>query len=124
MQAFIDRWGQFLKVECMDRITALGETHLNNLVRECVAHHHTRWPHQSLGNRSLPESCEPDPPVLPFPAAGVVCEERLGGLLKHFRRAARIAILRDHLMPIASAVRDRPQIGLRCPPPLRSAAVR
>jgi putative transposase len=67
---------------------ALGETQLNYVVREYVEHHNTERPHQSLGNRPLPEAAESDPPVLPFPAAGVVCQRRLGGLLRHYRRAA------------------------------------
>jgi len=64
------------------------ETHLDHLVREYVAHHNTERPHQSLGNRPLPAAGQPDPEVLPFPAAGIVCRKRLGGLLKHYRRAA------------------------------------
>lgn len=86
--AFIERWGQSLKVECLDRMLALGEAHLNHLVREYVAHFNTERPHQALGNRPLPDVARPEPPVLPFPEGGVVCEQRLGGLLKHHRRAA------------------------------------
>jgi hypothetical protein len=36
----------------------------------------------------LPEAGEPEPNVLPFPERGVVCRKRLGGLLRHYRRAA------------------------------------
>jgi putative transposase len=88
MQAYIERWGQSLRVECLDRILALGETHLNFVVREFVTHFNRERPHQSLGNRPLPAADAPDPEVLPFPDAGITCEQRLGGLLRHYRRAA------------------------------------
>jgi putative transposase len=88
MAAYVERWGQSLRVECLDRILALGETHLNHIVQSYVAYYNQLRPHQSLGNRPLPEADAPDPPILPFPDAGVVCEKRLGGLLKHYRRAA------------------------------------
>ena len=88
VNAYVERWGQSLRVECLDRMLALGETHLNYLVSEYVEHHNTERPHQSLGNRPLPDAGQPDPPVLPFPESGVVCEKRLGGLLRHYRRVA------------------------------------
>jgi putative transposase len=88
VQAYIERWGQSLKVECLDRMLALGETHLNYLIREYVAHYNTERAHQGVGNRPLPEVGSPEPPILPFPEGGVVCDQRLGGLLKHYRRAA------------------------------------
>jgi putative transposase len=88
MAAYIERWGQSLRVECLDRILALGETHLNHIVQSYVDYYNHLRPHQSLGNRPLPEANEPEPPILPFPEGGVVCEQRLGGLLKHYRRSA------------------------------------
>lgn len=88
MQAYIERWGQSLRVECLDRMLALGETHFNHLIREYVAHFNTERPHQSLGNQPLPQAGEPEPDVLPFPEQGIACQKRLGGLLRHYRRAA------------------------------------
>ncbi len=47
---------------------------------------------RSVGNVPLPEvgAAEEDeePCILPFPAERVKCRERLGGLLKHYYRAA------------------------------------
>jgi putative transposase len=86
--AYIERWGQSLRVECLDRMLALGETHLNYLVREFVAHYNTERACQGVGNRPFPEAHEPEPDVLPFPAGGVACDKRLGGHLSHYRRAA------------------------------------
>jgi hypothetical protein len=63
----------------------LGERHLNHIVREFTAYYHAERPHQSLENlppmRGAPtDSTEP---------VEIACEERLGGLLKHYvRRAA------------------------------------
>ena len=67
---------------------ALGETHLTYLVHEYVEHHNTERPHQSLGNRTLPEADSEDSPILPFPEHGIECRSRLGGLIKHYRRVA------------------------------------
>jgi putative transposase len=87
LQAFIERWIQSIRVECLDKCIALGETHLNYLVREYVDHHHSERPHQSLGNRPPSEIDSPDPPILPF-SDRVNCKRRLGGVLKHYHRAA------------------------------------
>jgi hypothetical protein len=86
--AFGERWGQSLRVECLNRILALGETHFNYLIREYVAHYNEKRPLQSLGNRPIREVAVPETDVLPFPAAGIECRSRLGGLLKSYRRAA------------------------------------
>jgi putative transposase len=88
LNAYIERRGQSLKVECLDRVLALGETHFNYLVSQYVEHYLLERPHQSLGNRPLPDVGTPEPPILPFPKAGVVCHSRLGGLLKSYARAA------------------------------------
>jgi hypothetical protein len=65
---------------------ALGETHLNYLIREWPIIPGTAAPRARPPTN--PAAGEPDPPVLPFPERGVVCERRLGGLLRHYRRAA------------------------------------
>jgi putative transposase len=83
--AFVERFVQTLKVECLDHFVVLGERHLNHLVREFVEYYHELRPHQALENL---------PPVRGTPTESIevgeiVCEERLGGLLKHYvRRAA------------------------------------
>jgi hypothetical protein len=50
------------------------------LIREYVEHYHTERPHQGKGNV----------PLTGVPAAEgeVVCRERLGGVLRHYYRAA------------------------------------
>ena len=55
--------------------------HLNHLVQEFVEHYHTERPHQGVGNVLLSRS-----PVVN--SGGIVSRERLGGLLRHYERAA------------------------------------
>ena len=67
-----------------------GSLHLTRLdaylLTEFVADNHERRPHQGLGNVT---PCGPAPPEpTPLHPGEVVCEERLGGLLKHYARRA------------------------------------
>lgn len=57
-----------------------GERHLEYIIKEYMEHYHTERPHQGLDN----EIIEPPPPG----KGEIVCRERLGGLLKSYRRAA------------------------------------
>jgi putative transposase len=77
---------QSAKRECLDHFVVFGEGHLRQLVAEYAAHYNRERPHQARDNRP-PTGGEP-PGDAPGPAGAVVCEERLGGLLKHYRRAA------------------------------------
>jgi putative transposase len=87
LNARAERWVQTVKREMLDRFVVFGETHLRYLLSEFLSHYHEARPHQSLGNAppcgppAQAEGPAPDP-------AEVVCEERLGGLLKHYRRRA------------------------------------
>jgi hypothetical protein len=58
-----------------------GGRHLRYVVGTYADYYNRQRPHQALGD--LPLSGEP-----PQVAGAVVCEERLGGLLRHYRRAA------------------------------------
>jgi hypothetical protein len=65
---------------------AYGERHL---ARVFVVHDHAERPHQGPGNVPLPGAdTAGEPPILPFPGGPVRCRSRLGGLLRHYRRAA------------------------------------
>jgi hypothetical protein len=59
-----------------------GESSLHRALRDYVAHYNAERPHQGVGNEVLERGRQP---------AGVSgrirCDERLGGLLKHHRRA-------------------------------------
>jgi putative transposase len=80
--AYIERFIQSIQVECLDHFLVFGEKHFDFLVREYVEHYHTERPHQGLGNILL--SGEPPPEF----ANVIRCRSRLGGLLKHYCRAA------------------------------------
>lgn len=83
LNAFCERFVQTLKHECLDRFMVLVEKHLNYLVVEFVEYYHAQRPHQGKGNVPLTES------GLPTITEGkIYCEERLGGLIKHYYRQA------------------------------------
>ncbi|MHC4635914.1 MAG: integrase core domain-containing protein, partial [Planctomycetota bacterium] len=58
-----------------------GESHLRYVINEYMEHYHTERPHQGIGNNII----EPPPMV---GQGKIVCQERLGGLLKSYTRAA------------------------------------
>ena len=71
----------------LDHFFVLGEQYLRYLVAEYLAHSNGERPDQGIGNVQLTGTGRDPPDALPFPAR-VVCHERLGGLLKHYARAA------------------------------------
>jgi putative transposase len=88
LNAFVERWIQSIKQECLDHFIVLGGTHLNHLVSEYVHYYQTERPHQGIdiGNELLVPMKPPDENV-PAPDQ-LVCRERLGGLLKSYSRRA------------------------------------
>ncbi len=83
LNAYSERFVQTLKVECLRHFVILGRKHLDYLVREFVDYYHRLRPHQGKDNELLLTSSSPQPTE-----GKVVCEERLGGLLKHYYRQA------------------------------------
>ena len=58
-----------------------GEASLRRAVGEYLQHYHRERPHQGIGNETLR--------IAPRGTTGEIrCTERLGGLLKHYDRAA------------------------------------
>ncbi len=97
MNAFIERWIQSLQVEALNHFIVFGREHFDFIVSEYVAYYQELRPHQGIGNVLLPRrNAEPveaagyaeesATPLLVL--AGITCERRLGGLLKHFYRTA------------------------------------
>src|SRR5262249_45970427 len=86
MNAVAERFVQTIKGECLDHFLVFGEDHLRYLIKEFLIHYHQCRPHQGLGN--VPLNGLPAPPIARVTIADIVCEERLGGLLKHYRRAS------------------------------------
>jgi hypothetical protein len=77
---FVERFIRSIKSECLDRMLIFGEAHLRYCISEFVTHYHAERAHQGLGNTII------EPP--PQGSGKIVCQERLGGLLKFYRRAA------------------------------------
>ena len=82
LNAYAERFVQTLKHECLNHFIVCGVRHLNYLVAQFVDHYHVERPHQGIGNRT-PIAARAGPTTGP-----VECVTRLGGLLKHYRRAA------------------------------------
>ncbi len=83
LNAYAERFVRSIKSECLAQIIPLGERHLRRSVSEYVEHYHRERNHQGLGNELIEKSsqdCVSDGPV--------ECRERLGGVLRYYRRAA------------------------------------
>ena len=79
----LERFHLSAKSECLSKMILFGEKMLRNAVQEYLAHYHTARNHQGLENRII------DPGEEVGRAEGeIVCDERLGGLLRYYRRAA------------------------------------
>ncbi|MFT7486604.1 MAG: putative transposase, partial [Candidatus Paceibacteria bacterium] len=79
--AYAERFVLSIKSECLNRMIFFGEASLSLAVKNYIAHYHGERAHQGLGNERIHVTA----------ASGrgpVECAERLGGLLKHYRRAA------------------------------------
>ena len=85
--AFAERWVQSIKQECLDRFVVFGEDHFRHIVNQYVEHYNEERPHQARDNLPLSWSSQnrSDAPLL---ADKIHCDQRLGGLLRHYRRAA------------------------------------
>lgn len=83
MNAHLERFFGSLKSECLDRLILFGEKSMRNAVNQYLEHYHTARRHQGLGNELI-VPMEPSPPV----DDKIETTERLGGLLRSYRRAA------------------------------------
>jgi len=80
-------YGQSFKSEALDHFLVFGEDHLRLLCSEFLVHYHNARPHQGRDNRPL-SGAEPPEWTGTITADAILCEERLGGLLKHYSRQA------------------------------------
>ncbi|MFT4843306.1 MAG: putative transposase [Planctomycetota bacterium] len=83
MNSLAERWVLTAKSECLNKMILFGEQHLRRTLSAFVDHYHQDRPHQSLDNNPIqPRPGEP-------PTEGeIVVDERLGGLLRSYRRSA------------------------------------
>ena len=81
MNAYAERFVRSIKAECVERMIFLGRASLERAIAEYVAHYHDERAHQGIGNELVSGAraeCDGD----------IETSERLGGLLKHYHRAA------------------------------------
>ena len=93
--AFVERFIQTVQQECLDHFVIFGQRHMNYLCAQFVEHYHGERPHQGKDNELLQArvkrkrcSAKADSPTDSLPLRELRCRERLGGLLKHYYRAA------------------------------------
>jgi putative transposase len=79
--AHAERFVRSIKEECLDWRILLGERHFQRAVAEFVAHYHRERNHQGLENALID-----GPPTVR--GGRVHRQQRLGGLLNYYRRAA------------------------------------
>lgn len=80
--AYAERFVRSIKEECLNRMIWFGERQVRKALFEFQEHYHTERNHQGLGNELI------ERPLAGQSGERVVCSERLGGLLRHYERAA------------------------------------
>jgi transposase InsO family protein len=85
LNAFAERWIRSVKQECLSKLILFGEASLRRALTEYIAHFHSERNHQGKANQLLFPTRAPDRSGI---RTGVRCDERLGGLLKYYRREA------------------------------------
>ena len=82
MNAHLERFFGSLKSECLDRLILFGEKAMRNAVNQYLDHYHAERPHQGLDNELIVPFEEPS-----AMNSNIESNERLGGLLRSYRRA-------------------------------------
>ncbi len=78
-----ERFVLSIKSECIDLLILFNERQLRRACTEFAAHYHRERNHQGLGNRLIDDAA-----IATHDDGHVVCNERLGGLLKYYNRRA------------------------------------
>ena len=91
--AFVERFVQTIKQECIDHFIVFGEKHMSLLCSEFREHYHLERPHQGLENKRPTHMTTEESGKLPESAdtirlSDIRCKERLGGLLRSYSRKA------------------------------------
>ena len=84
MNPLCERWIQSIRVECLNRMILTSVEQLEYVVNEYVTWYTKERPHESFDGQMI----DPWPQD---PEGDIVCLERLGGLLKSYRRVKRAA---------------------------------
>lgn len=79
LNPYAEGWVGTIKRECLDHFIVFGESHFKYLVKEYVNYYNTVRPHSSMNNMPLDD-------VESKGQGDVKCEDRLGGIIKHYYR--------------------------------------
>ena len=79
----MEHWFRSLKAECLDRMIFFGRGSLERAVSQYVTHYHAERYHQGLGHQLI----DPEDQVGSVDG-NIKSRERLGGMLKYYRRVA------------------------------------
>ncbi|MBU0618352.1 MAG: integrase core domain-containing protein [Planctomycetes bacterium] len=79
----IERFMRSIKAECLERMIFFGERSLRQAIHAFCEHYHHERNHQGLENRLIEPGAE-----VGRKEGEVICSERLGGMLRYYRRAA------------------------------------
>jgi transposase InsO family protein len=79
----VERFVLSIKSECLDHLILFSEPQVRRACTEYVEHYHGERNHQGLANQLIDNSA-----IAANNDGHVMCDERLGGLLKFYRRAA------------------------------------
>jgi transposase InsO family protein len=82
--AVAERWIETVRRECLDHLLIFGRRHLEQALTEFIDHYHWARPHQSLDQRP---PCPSPEPIIALHSR-VDRQDRLGGLIHEYRRAA------------------------------------
>jgi putative transposase len=85
LNAFSERWVKSVKDDCLSKLILFGETSLRRALREYLIHYHAERNHQGKDNVLLFSTATQ---AMNRVDGSVGCKERLGGLLKYYRREA------------------------------------
>ncbi len=72
-----------IKDECLNRMIFFGERSLRKATREYAAHYHRERNHQGIDNRLIEPGGHAE-----STSSAIECAQRLGGMLRFYRRAA------------------------------------
>jgi putative transposase len=90
--AFAEAWIGAIKRECLNHFLCFSLGHLDHIAQEYARFFNTHRPHQGLGNRTVAQAATRPPEdclSMGTPDRGRIhCQRFLGGLLRHYYRAA------------------------------------
>ena len=82
LNAYAERFVRTIKESCLERMILFGEASLRDAIAQFVQHYHLERNHQGLGNELIV-------PIKTPPQTGAVQrQQRLGGMLNYYSRAA------------------------------------